>query len=52
VRQALLRKDLQTARLIDTRGYGPALPVACNESEAGREKNRRVEVWLNSRWLK
>jgi phosphate transport system substrate-binding protein len=48
VKQALLRKlgDPQYAKLIDTRGFGPALPVACNESEAGRDKNRRVEVWL------
>lgn len=27
-------------------GFGPELPVASNESEEGREKNRRVEVWL------
>jgi phosphate transport system substrate-binding protein len=48
VKQALLRKlgEPQYAKLIDTRGYGPALPVACNESETGRDKNRRVEVWL------
>jgi phosphate transport system substrate-binding protein len=48
VKQALLRKlgDRQYAKLIDTRGFGPALPVACNENDAGRDKNRRVEVWL------
>ena len=28
-------------------GFGSALPVASNESENGREKNRRVEIWLN-----
>jgi glucose/mannose transport system substrate-binding protein len=27
-------------------GYGKALPIAPNETEDGREKNRRVEVWL------
>jgi phosphate transport system substrate-binding protein len=27
-------------------GYGEQLPVASNEREAGRYKNRRVEVWL------
>jgi phosphate transport system substrate-binding protein len=27
-------------------GYGKALPVAPNETEEGREQNRRVEVWL------
>lgn len=48
VRQALLRKlrDPWYARLIETRGYGPAIAVACNENEAGRDKNRRVEVWV------
>jgi phosphate transport system substrate-binding protein len=48
VKQALLRKlgDPQYAKLIDTRGYGPSVPVACNENETGRDKNRRVEVWL------
>jgi phosphate transport system substrate-binding protein len=48
VKQALLQKlgDPQYGKLIDTRGFGPALPVACNESDAGRDKNRRVEVWL------
>lgn len=28
------------------RGYGPAVTVASNETSRGREKNRRVEVWL------
>jgi phosphate transport system substrate-binding protein len=27
-------------------GYGAAAPVACNSSDDGLEKNRRVEVWL------
>jgi phosphate transport system substrate-binding protein len=27
-------------------GFGPDLPVASNDSDDGREKNRRVEVWL------
>ena len=29
-----------------SRGFGSALPVASNESEAGRGRNRRVEVWI------
>ena len=28
------------------RGFGSAVPVASNETDEGREKNRRVEVWL------
>jgi len=27
-------------------GFGSALPVASNDTDQGREKNRRVEVWL------
>jgi phosphate transport system substrate-binding protein len=27
-------------------GYGAVAPVACNSSDDGLEKNRRVEVWL------
>lgn len=27
-------------------GFGSALPVASNASEDGRQKNRRVEIWL------
>jgi phosphate transport system substrate-binding protein len=27
-------------------GFGSAVPVASNETDEGREKNRRVEVWV------
>jgi len=30
-------------------GFGSAAPIASNETGAGRERNRRVEVWLTSK---
>lgn len=33
-------------RAVDVEAMGSELPVASNDSENGREKNRRVEVWL------
>jgi phosphate transport system substrate-binding protein len=30
----------------EVRGFGRVAPVACNTSPEGRDKNRRVEVWL------
>jgi phosphate transport system substrate-binding protein len=32
-------------------GFGSDLPVASNETDEGREKNRRVEVWLRHRTI-
>jgi phosphate transport system substrate-binding protein len=28
------------------RGFGSSLPVASNDTDEGREKNRRVEIWI------
>jgi phosphate transport system substrate-binding protein len=43
VADLLLRMGIVPVRV---RGYGSALPVAANDSELGRHKNRRVEVWV------
>ena len=33
-------------RAVDVEAMGSEMPVASNDNENGREKNRRVEVWL------
>lgn len=47
--QTLLSKSLsdktERARLI-ARGFGELLPAACNDTDAGRKANRRVEIWI------
>ncbi len=48
VRNQLLAavQDENMKNAVFARGYGPLLPVACNDSLTGRQRNRRVEVWL------
>lgn len=46
VRQALLNKGIESSR-IDFKGYGEEFPVATNESAAGRQMNRRVEIIIS-----
>lgn len=43
VKQALVSQGIGAHR-IDARGFGPAFPVASNETPVGRQLNRRVEV--------
>ena len=49
VRQAVLRAA-ETADLnrldIDTEAFGETMPMACDDTNWGRQVNRRVEVWL------
>lgn len=48
VRDALVSRGVDPDRiLID--GYGEAYPVASNDTDAGRQLNRRVEIVLNDR---
>lgn len=43
VAQYLTARGINPARLA-TRGYGETMPIATNETEAGRAQNRRVEI--------
>jgi outer membrane protein OmpA-like peptidoglycan-associated protein len=45
VRQYLIKKGLSDNR-VEAKGYGSSKPVASNTTEAGRSKNRRVEIVL------
>ncbi|WP_201246642.1 OmpA family protein [Halochromatium salexigens] len=45
VRQALAERGVETARF-RVQGLGSAVPVADNASAAGRQRNRRVELYL------
>lgn len=46
VRVALLRQGIASTR-VASRGYGEAHPVASNDTVAGRQMNRRVEIVLS-----
>lgn len=43
VRAALVRRGIDPGRMV-VEGYGESYPVATNNSESGRQMNRRVEV--------
>jgi outer membrane protein OmpA-like peptidoglycan-associated protein len=46
VKSALVARGIDAGR-IDSRGYGPAFPVASNDTSTGRQLNRRVEIVIN-----
>ena len=39
--------EMNGLRAATVDGLGSAMPVASNADDAGREKNRRVEIWVN-----
>lgn len=45
VAQYLLNQGVAQGR-VHTRGYGPRFPIASNDTEQGRQQNRRVEIDL------
>ena len=45
VRQHLVGLGIESARM-DAKGYGPDQPIETNKTDAGREKNRRVEFFI------
>lgn len=46
VKFALVQRGIEPHR-IDARGYGGSFPVASNDTESGRQLNRRVEIVIN-----
>lgn len=43
---AAVAPDLAVADLPAVEAFGEALPIACDTTAAGRQSNRRVELWL------
>jgi phosphate transport system substrate-binding protein len=43
---AAISPDLPPEALPVVEGFGEALPMACDETAAGRQLNRRVELWV------
>lgn len=46
VRRELVARGVETSR-IESMGFGPDYPVASNETAAGRQQNRRVEIVIS-----
>ena len=39
-------RDDPARTVLRVEGFGPAMPLDCDDTYAGRQVNRRVEVWL------
>lgn len=46
VKAALMEMGISADR-VGTMGFGPAHPVATNDTAAGRQQNRRVEIIIS-----
>lgn len=46
VRDALVSQGIERRR-VETKGYGEQYPVASNDTSAGRQQNRRVEIVIS-----
>ena len=46
VKEALVSRGVEPKR-IETRGHGPAFPIASNDTPTGRQLNRRVEIVID-----
>ena len=48
LRAMAVRRELLKHQVVlrDVRGFGDEMPVAANDGDEGRIKNRRVEVWV------
>ena len=44
-KHALVAEGVPEAQIV-VKSYGSLLPAGCNATEAGKDKNRRVEVWI------
>ena len=45
--RTLLGGEIPDDVVIETLGFGEALPMGCDETPWGRRMNRRVELWIN-----